>query len=109
MKLSLVADYREVQVWDLELGRRLRTVSRPRRGDLADAQLLVDGRLAAQGVGGVLLWGLPEVPPRPLGLTNIRVCRGDFAVVRVAPWPDLDDPWAPPEACPLAAEVGDPP
>ena len=45
------------------------------------------------------LWRVPEAPPDPGTLTNLRACAGTTRVVPVLPMPAPDTVWAPPGAC----------
>ncbi len=92
-------------VYDLDSGRPLRVVDRGRRGLLHTLGWYDDHHVLGIGPEDAWIWKLPDTPPAPLSLTNLRVCRRTQQVV-VVPHPE-DSPWAPEALCkPLPAPLG---
>jgi WD40 repeat protein len=95
------------RVWDLSLGAALE-VSDPFGGAVDGVRFVGDDRLLlyGRGVNGGSV-ALLKSPPPDRGasvlstgaVTNLRVCRSNYAVVPIVPPPAAESVWAPDELC----------
>ncbi|NUP06881.1 MAG: AAA family ATPase [Polyangiaceae bacterium] len=102
-RLLSASDDGTARVWDVALATPL-DILEPRGEQMRLARFTSDGRIVAVGGRSVAVLRSPPAD-RSLNLvesgsaTNLRVCRGNFEVVSVAPAPSPDTVWANTELC----------
>ena len=98
-RMLMLTDRGEVRVYRVDDGAILTVIQLERGADILRASFPTEDSIITVSKDLVArTWNIPDDPPAPGSISNLRPCR-DGRLVPVTPWPAADSVWAPQEQC----------